>query len=83
MCQWVGCNPHQQFAMTDDPFNLSDPFRASDHDPIVVGLDLTVPVEMPAMRPWHRALLGVLLFVLGTGVFGTRSRSREARARCS
>jgi len=30
-----------------DPFDASDPFRASDHDPLIVGLDLTADARGP------------------------------------
>ena len=38
---------------TDDPFNLADPFGASDHDPLIVGLSPSAAVDQtssPAMR---------------------------------
>jgi uncharacterized protein len=43
---------------TDDPFNPSDPFRGSDHDPTLVGLNLTTPVAVPVMRGWGCSVLG-------------------------
>jgi hypothetical protein len=46
---------------TDDPYNGSDPFRESDHDPIVVGLNLgEAPAVPAASSPW----LGALAFAL-------------------
>ncbi len=44
---------------TDDPFNAADVFRASDHDPVVVGLDLApaAPRPVPALPGPAAALL--------------------------
>jgi predicted extracellular nuclease len=48
----------------DDPFNIADPYRASDHDPLVIGLDLTPPQGIPVLcgtQPlWAAGWLGAL-----------------------
>lgn len=52
---------------TDDPFTSDDPFRASDHDGIVFGLNLTgAPAPVPAGSTWHLLALQVLLLAVGT-----------------
>lgn len=59
---------NQEFK-TDDPFNINDPFGASDHDPILVGLNLTVPppvgTPVPANGPKGLILLALAMAVLG------------------
>jgi len=60
---------------TDDPFNIADPFAASDHDPVIVGVNLTggVPVApVPASTPWTLLVLAVLL--AGTGLVASSMR---------
>jgi uncharacterized protein len=61
---------------TDDPFNANDPFRGSDHDPILVGLNLSAPVAVPVVRRWHCGVLGPLLVVLGA----KRAMPRRSKA---
>jgi predicted extracellular nuclease len=61
---------------TDDPFNIADPFRASDHDPVVVGLNLAVPAAAPATGPGHMAALATLL--LACGMWRHRASRRRA-----
>ena len=56
---------------TDDPFNLSDPFGASDHDPVVVGLSLTVPSAVPTLPPLGLGILAGLMLLLG-GAWATK-----------
>jgi predicted extracellular nuclease len=51
---------------TDDPFNIADPFRASDHDPVVVGLNLGAPLAAPAAAPGYVAALAMFLLACGT-----------------
>jgi predicted extracellular nuclease len=50
---------------TDDPYNANDPFRSSDHDPLVIGVSLTVPPSpVPAGdRGWSIVL--ALAYVAG------------------
>jgi predicted extracellular nuclease len=60
---------------TDDPFNINDPFRASDHDPILVGLSLAPAAGLPTMHRWQCGVLGVLL--LGFGALFMTSRERR------
>jgi predicted extracellular nuclease len=51
---------------TDDPYNGADPFGASDHDAVVVGLNLTsgAPASVPASDDLLRGCLLVLLLGL-------------------
>jgi uncharacterized protein len=49
----------------DDPFNPADPFGASDHDPILIGLNLSTASAAPALDPRHVLLAGALLLALG------------------
>jgi predicted extracellular nuclease len=44
---------------TDDPFDISDPFGASDHDPLVVGLNLTCGASAPALPAIARGITAV------------------------
>jgi predicted extracellular nuclease len=52
----------------------ADAFRASDHDPIVVGLTLKCEAShgVPATRDWHMSLLLLSLFLLGAVALGAR-----------
>lgn len=51
---------------TDDPYSAADPFGASDHDAVVVGLNLTplAPAPVPASDDLLRGCLLVLLLGL-------------------
>jgi predicted extracellular nuclease len=51
-----------------------DAFRASDHDPVVVGLTLAceAPHGVPATRDWHLTLLLLTLLVFGAGALSAR-----------
>ena len=46
---------------TDDPFNPADPFAASDHDPILVGINLFGAPGVPALPPAYGLLAALLL----------------------
>jgi predicted extracellular nuclease len=61
---------------TDDPFNITDPFRASDHDPLVVGLNLGAPASVPAGGATHLAALAA--FLLASGAWFARGFRRRA-----
>jgi hypothetical protein len=63
----------------DDPFNPSDPFRASDHDPVMVGLDLTPPKPVPATNGALLALFGLALAAIGGASLGVRRRGAAAQ----
>jgi predicted extracellular nuclease len=51
---------------TDDPFNGSDAFRASDHDAIVFGLELNTAAPVPALPTpgWVLVLFGLIGIVV-------------------
>jgi predicted extracellular nuclease len=66
---------------TDDPFNIGDPFRASDHDPVVVGLNLSAPAAVPGMNAWQRALLALLILATGLGALSRDLRKRRVTHR--
>lgn len=57
---------------TDDPFDIDDAYRASDHDPLVVGLDLAAP---PASIPVHCHLPISAMFMLIGMAIVTRRKS--------
>jgi predicted extracellular nuclease len=52
----------------------NDAFRASDHDPVVVGLTLTCAAShgVPATRDWHTTLLLLTLLLFGAAAVSAR-----------
>jgi hypothetical protein len=72
---------------TDRPFNADDPYRASDHDPLLIGLDLVPPRRLFSLSNagplWIGSLLGllgVLSFAIGVVVIMNRRRRQWRRA---
>lgn len=63
---------------TDDPFDISDPFGASDHDPVVIGLAMTggAPAPVPASTRASQIAVALSLAALGAYVLRTISRTR-------
>jgi hypothetical protein len=57
---------------TDDPYNASDPFRASDHDAILIGLALTSSAAVPAGSASMNGTLAALLLAIAAGVLWHR-----------
>jgi uncharacterized protein len=53
----------------------ADPYRASDHDPVIVGLNLTPAAPLPAPAGGARHLSALLLLLGGLGVWSVRRRS--------
>lgn len=51
---------------TDGPFDISDPYRSSDHDPVLVGLNLTNSTSVPATSLSSIAGLVFALAAAGT-----------------
>lgn len=63
---------------TDDPFNPADPFGASDHDPILVSVNLdAAPPPVPALR--GAQTLAASLLLLGIGAICARRRRPQQR----
>jgi len=63
---------------TDDPFSPADPFAASDHDPILVGINLFGAPGVPALLPVYALLTALLL--LGAGSLWLRRFRDGSRA---
>jgi len=62
---------------TDDPFNAADPFRSSDHDPIIVGVNLTgAPTAVPSVNAWQRLMMAGALLALGLFLLPRAVRAR-------
>ena len=60
---------------TDDPYNAGDPFRSSDHDPLVIGLNPAAPPSpVPAGHPAGFALLAIA-FIASAAVVLNRRQS--------
>ena len=61
---------------TDDPFSLADPFGASDHDPVVIGLNLTGGTSAPVPASTRRGALPFALLLVAIGAFALGGRRR-------
>jgi predicted extracellular nuclease len=58
----------------------ADPFRASDHDPVVVGLNLTAAASVPAVGGSPRWAMALLLLGCGLWLSGRALRRAPRRA---